>query len=177
MLHGCKGKFLYLGGMRGRRLECRYIPGAQNAGNSGETAEVPKEASQARPNVVREMHQPKTAPATGPPTYVAIRHEDSAVRLLVDEIGDVLEVEDENLDPPRETLDSEARGLIRGSYKLTDRLMQVLDTQKVVSLGGQAASRLKGWGCAFPMHGSVVASAGCGRYAATNSTDENWRSA
>jgi purine-binding chemotaxis protein CheW len=65
---------------------------------------------------------------------VVIRQEDGAVSLLVDEIGDVLEVEEENFEPPPETLNSKARELIPGVYKLNDRLMHVLDTDKAVSV-------------------------------------------
>jgi purine-binding chemotaxis protein CheW len=71
------------------------------------------------------------------PMNVVVRHEDGAVSLLVDEIGDVLEVEEENFELPPETLDSKARELIRGVYKLSDRLMHVLDTNAAVSVAGE----------------------------------------
>lgn len=68
------------------------------------------------------------------PMNVVVRAGDEAVSLLVDEIGDVLEVEDENFEPPPETLKGVARELIRGAYKLKDRLLLVLDTEKAVSI-------------------------------------------
>jgi purine-binding chemotaxis protein CheW len=68
------------------------------------------------------------------PMNVVVRHEDGAVSLLVDEIGDVLEVAEENFEPPPATLDSKARELIRGVYKLNDRLMLALDSKKVVEV-------------------------------------------
>ena len=71
------------------------------------------------------------------PMNVVIRHDDGAVSLLVDEIGDVLEVEDENFEPPPETLESKGRELIRGIYKQSDRLMHVLDTGAAVSVAGE----------------------------------------
>ena len=75
--------------------------------------------------------------ATGElPMNVVIRQDDGAVSLLVDEIGDVLEVEEEKFEPPPETMDSKARKLIRGVYKLSDRLMHVLDTDATVRVGG-----------------------------------------
>jgi purine-binding chemotaxis protein CheW len=73
-------------------------------------------------------------PSADLPMNVVIRQEDGAVSLLVDEIGDVLEVEEENFEPPPETLDSKARELIPGIYKLNDRLMHVLDTERAVSV-------------------------------------------
>jgi purine-binding chemotaxis protein CheW len=71
------------------------------------------------------------------PMNVVIRQDDGAVSLLVDEIGDVLEVEEEDFEPPPETLDSQAQRLIRGVYKLSDRLMHVLDTEAAVSAAGE----------------------------------------
>jgi purine-binding chemotaxis protein CheW len=68
------------------------------------------------------------------PMNVVVRTGDEAVSLLVDEIGDVLEVEEGAFERPPETLQGEARELIRGAYKLKDRLLLVLDTEKAVSL-------------------------------------------
>ena len=49
------------------------------------------------------------------PLNVVVRTGEEAVSLLVDEIGDVLEVEESSFEPPPETLQGEARSLIRGS--------------------------------------------------------------
>jgi purine-binding chemotaxis protein CheW len=79
--------------------------------------------------------------STDLPMNVVIRHEDGAVSLLVDEIGDVLEVEEENFELPPGTLDSKARDLIRGIYKLSDGLMHVLDTGAAVSVAGEGQAK------------------------------------
>jgi purine-binding chemotaxis protein CheW len=68
------------------------------------------------------------------PMNVVVRTGDEAVSLLVDEIGDVLEVEEDTFERPPETLQGEARELIRGAYKLKDKLLLVLDTEKAVTL-------------------------------------------
>ena len=68
------------------------------------------------------------------PMNVVVRTGEEAVSLLVDEIGDVVEVEDKNFERPPETLHAEARELIRGVYKLKERLLLVLNTDKVVNL-------------------------------------------
>ncbi|HYY25026.1 MAG TPA: chemotaxis protein CheW [Candidatus Udaeobacter sp.] len=68
------------------------------------------------------------------PMNVVVRTGEEAVSLLVDEIGDVLDVEEESFERPPETLQGEARDLIRGAYKLKDRLLLVLNTDKVVNL-------------------------------------------
>ena len=72
--------------------------------------------------------------STDLPMNVVIRHEDGAVSLLVDEIGDVLEVEEESFEVPPGTLAGEARELIRGVYKLKGALLIALDTDKMLNL-------------------------------------------
>ncbi len=64
------------------------------------------------------------------PMNVVVRSEDGAVSLLVDEIGDVVEVEEVTFEPPPETLRSTVRALILGVHKLDDRLMHVLDIER-----------------------------------------------
>ena len=77
--------------------------------------------------------------ATDLPMNVVIRHEDGAVSLLVDEIGDVLEVEEDAFELPPGTLAGEARELIRGVYKLSSALLIALDTDKILNLVTTAA--------------------------------------
>lgn len=67
------------------------------------------------------------------PINVVVRTEEGAVSFLVDEIGDVLEVAEEKFERPPETLHGQAREMVRGVYKLQDRLMLVLDTQRAMS--------------------------------------------
>jgi purine-binding chemotaxis protein CheW len=66
------------------------------------------------------------------PMNVVVRTEDGAVSFLVDEIGDVLEVEEQTFERPPETLQGPAQTLVRGVYKLQERLMLVLDTERAV---------------------------------------------
>jgi purine-binding chemotaxis protein CheW len=68
------------------------------------------------------------------PMNVVVRSDDGAVSLLVDEIGDVLEIPDEAYERTPETLTGVARELVRGVYKLKERLLLVLDTERAVSL-------------------------------------------
>jgi purine-binding chemotaxis protein CheW len=72
--------------------------------------------------------------ATDLPMNVVIRYGDGAVSFLVDEIGDVLEVEEETFELPPGTLSGEAGELIRGVYKLKDTLLIALDTDKMLNL-------------------------------------------
>lgn len=73
------------------------------------------------------------------PTNVVVRTADGVVSLLVDEIGDVVNVEPETFERPPETVAGVARDLISGIYKLKERLLLILDTEKTVSLSGTAA--------------------------------------
>ncbi len=72
------------------------------------------------------------------PMNVVVRTDEGAVSLLVDEIGDVLEVEEGAWEPTPETLTGTSREFIRGAYKLKDRLLLILDTGRAVSLSGTA---------------------------------------
>ncbi len=74
------------------------------------------------------------------PMNIIVRTDHGAASLLVDEIGDVQEVDQSNFESVPDTLCGEARTLIRGAYKLTDRLLLVLDTDKVVTLDTEMAS-------------------------------------
>jgi purine-binding chemotaxis protein CheW len=75
---------------------------------------------------------------------VVVRTQEGAVSLLVDEIGDVLEVDAASFERPPENLTPAARELIRGIYKLKDRLLLVLDTEKTVELPSGDATLLMG---------------------------------
>ena len=75
------------------------------------------------------------------PMNVVARSEDGAVSLLVDEIGDVVEVSDDAFEQPPDTLQGESRELVRGVYKLPRQLLHVLQLEKMVQLrtAGNAA--------------------------------------
>lgn len=81
-------------------------------------------------------------PGDRKPMNVVVRTEDptgggssgGAVSLLVDDIGDVLHVDPASHERPPETLDPRNRELISGVYKLKDRLLLILDTEKATEL-------------------------------------------
>ena len=68
------------------------------------------------------------------PMNMVVRTTDGAVSLLVDEIGDVLDMDAATYERTPENLDPAARELIRGVYKLKDRLLLVLDAERTVDL-------------------------------------------
>jgi purine-binding chemotaxis protein CheW len=73
-------------------------------------------------------------PTDHQPINVVLHTDDGAISMLVDAIDDVLEVEDDRFEAPPETLTGVARELIRGAYKLDDRLLLVLDAEKALSV-------------------------------------------
>lgn len=72
-------------------------------------------------------------PAGQLPMNVVVRTSDGALSLLVDEIGDVIEVEEKTFEKPPETLKGMAREMIRGVHKLPERLLLLLNTDRVVA--------------------------------------------
>jgi purine-binding chemotaxis protein CheW len=68
------------------------------------------------------------------PMNVIVRSDDGSVSLLVDEIGDVVEIHDDVQERLPETLRGVARELVTGVYKLKERLLLILDTEKAVNL-------------------------------------------
>lgn len=74
------------------------------------------------------------------PMNVVIRSADGAVSLLVDEIGDVVEVTEDSFERPPETLQGKVREVILGVHKLEKHLMHVLNTEKACETAEVVAS-------------------------------------
>lgn len=72
------------------------------------------------------------------PMNVVVRTVDGAVSLLVDEIGDVVDVRDAAFEPTPATIKGRATDLIAGVYKLNGRLLLTLDVARTVTLDGHA---------------------------------------
>lgn len=66
------------------------------------------------------------------PMNVVVRGDEGVVSLLVDEIGDVQEVDASCFERVPETLQAPARNLVQGVYKLKDRLLLILDTELAI---------------------------------------------
>lgn len=67
------------------------------------------------------------------PMNVVVRDGDEVVSLLVDEIGDVMEVTAESFESPPQTLRSSAREFVDGAYKLPQELLLALNTLAIVN--------------------------------------------
>jgi purine-binding chemotaxis protein CheW len=82
-------------------------------------------------------------PAEVHPVAVVVRLQGETVGVLVDSIDDVVRVRQADFEPPPETLEGEARSLIRGAYKLERKLLLALDVRRAVDVpvvvgGGRA---------------------------------------
>jgi purine-binding chemotaxis protein CheW len=73
-------------------------------------------------------------PAGKMPMNVVLRGEDSPVSFLVDDIGEVIEVDIEACERPPETLRGRVRELIEAVYPLPEELLLILDTVKTLDL-------------------------------------------
>jgi purine-binding chemotaxis protein CheW len=69
----------------------------------------------------------------GLPTNVVIRTEDGALSLLVDQIGDVVDVSEDAYESSPDNLPSAVRDLIRGVYKLDGQLLLILATEAAIA--------------------------------------------
>ncbi len=87
----------------------------------------------------RRLRMPRLA-GDRSPMNIVISTQDGAVSLLVDEIGDVLDMDAANYERPPDNLDPTARELISGVYKMKNGLMLVLDTEKAIDASGNPAS-------------------------------------
>jgi len=76
-------------------------------------------------------------PADKLPMNVVVRSDDGAVSLLVDQIGDVIEVTADKFETPPDTLLGPARELVHGAYKLDGRLLLLLQCEAAIQLAAE----------------------------------------
>jgi purine-binding chemotaxis protein CheW len=76
-------------------------------------------------------------PAGREPVDLVVRMPDGPVSLLVDEVADVLEIEPSAFEEIPETVTGRAREILRGTYKLKDRLLLVLDVERTLAAVGR----------------------------------------
>jgi purine-binding chemotaxis protein CheW len=74
------------------------------------------------------------------PMNVVVRSNGGAVSLLVDTIGDVVEVSEENREAVPPTVRGVARELICGACKLEGKLLLLLNTERAIEAGEAAFS-------------------------------------
>ena len=69
---------------------------------------------------------------TGPVMNVILRGDGEPVSLLVDRIGEVVDLDDEAFEGPPDTLSGPTRDLVTGTFKMDGRLMLALDVNQAV---------------------------------------------
>lgn len=70
---------------------------------------------------------------------IVVRTDGGVVSLLVDEIGDVLDVDPTCFEPAPEALSASSRELIRGVFKLSPDLLLLLDSHAAAQLDGHTS--------------------------------------
>lgn len=70
---------------------------------------------------------------------VVVRGEEGPVCLVVDDVGDVVEIDPDDLERAPETLRPAVRELVRGICKLDDHLILLLDTTRALEAGAPRA--------------------------------------
>ena len=78
------------------------------------------------------------------PMNLVLRTEEGPVSLLVDEIGDVLQLDPADFESTPDNLTPSARELVRGVYKLKDRLLLVLDPDRTLEVNEVLETRPAG---------------------------------
>ncbi|MGW4945261.1 chemotaxis protein CheW [Actinoplanes sp. NPDC004185] len=68
----------------------------------------------------------------GPVMNVILRGDGEPVSLLVDRIGEVVDLDDEAFEGPPDTLSGPTRELVTGTFKMDGRLMLALDVNQAV---------------------------------------------
>jgi purine-binding chemotaxis protein CheW len=87
----------------------------------------------------RRLHLPP-APEDCPQMNIIVQAPDGAVSLIVDDVGDVLTVLEENVEPSPATLGATLQEIITGVYKLKESLLLILSVTAATEISGLALS-------------------------------------
>jgi len=72
------------------------------------------------------------SPSDRPSVNVVLRTPTGPVSLLAEDVGDVLEIPEDRAEPPPPTVADPVRRLITAACKLEDRLLPILDVDRVI---------------------------------------------
>ena len=70
----------------------------------------------------------------GDPMNVVIISEGHPISLLVDDVGDVVDIDSSKLEEPPDTLDTSARNLVDSVFKMKEGLMLILNINNAVNI-------------------------------------------
>jgi purine-binding chemotaxis protein CheW len=65
---------------------------------------------------------------------VVVRHENESFSLLVDEVGDVINVDTDSMEPVPPTLEAHWKNVTRGVFRLEERLFIILNVGAILNL-------------------------------------------
>jgi len=85
---------------------------------------------------VRSCLELSERPIGQTPINVILLTADGYASLLVDRIGEIVEVDEKDFELPPETLRGPVRELIQGAYKLDNQLMHILDLERALHVAG-----------------------------------------
>jgi purine-binding chemotaxis protein CheW len=68
---------------------------------------------------------------------IVVRGGEDTASFIVDTLGEVVEVGQETLETPPDTIDAASRVLIRGVHKLKDGLMHIVNTEEAMRLAAE----------------------------------------
>ena len=71
--------------------------------------------------------------ADAEPMMIVVEVDGEPISLLVDEIGDVIDVDDSQFETPPDTLPAALRDVILGAYKLDEGLLLALDVNRATA--------------------------------------------
>ena len=90
----------------------------------------------------RVLHLPPRAEDAPAAANVIVRSNHGLISLLVDQVGDVLELESRFFTPPPDAATMETRNLFRGAYQLPGQLLLIFDTIRAMdAIVSQVSSR------------------------------------
>lgn len=81
---------------------------------------------------VRELFKLKPAGADESKINVVCKSDGLLLSLVVDEVGDVLELDDNLYEPTPDTVNIQVGQFMTGVYKLQNNLLSVIDIQKII---------------------------------------------
>jgi purine-binding chemotaxis protein CheW len=88
------------------------------------------------------LHLPPRSEDSPPPMHVIVRHGQETLSLMVDDVGEILQISSQRLLPPPDSTPRERRSLFCGAFPLPERLLLLLDTcQALETIVAQATAK------------------------------------
>lgn len=83
-------------------------------------------------------------PAQAPQVCLVVHTVDELVAFVVDDVGEVITVSEDQLEDPPETLEADSRDIIHGVYKLPSQIILLLDVVRAADPGIKGTAQSPG---------------------------------